>query len=269
MRPNISFRIKETSMKGTSLFDLSEKVSIVTGGGRGLGRIMALALADVGANVIIADIIINQAEYVAKEIINKNIRSLAIKVDVTKPKEVQKMVSQVMKHFGRIDILINNAGINIIAPAENFAVKDWEKVLNINLKGVFLCSQVVGKVMMKQKKGKIINIASIHGLVGSIHHAVAYNSSKAGVINLTRALAVEWGKYNINVNAIAPGIIKTDLTKKRLENKEYYNYWIDRTPLKRIGKPEDLIGAVIYLSSEASNWLTGQTIVIDGGYTAL
>ena len=267
--PNISFRIKETSMKGTSLFDLSEKVSIVTGGGRGLGRTMALALADFGANVIIADIIINQAEYVAKEIIKKDIRSLAIKVDVTKPKEVQKMVFQVMKHFGRIDILINNAGINIIAPAENFAVKDWEKVLDINLKGVFLCSQVVGKVMIKQKKGKIINIASIHGLVGSTHHAVAYNSSKAGVINLTRALAIEWGKYNINVNAIAPGIIETDLTRKRLENKKYYKYWIDRTPLGRIGKPEDLIGALIYLSSEASDWLTGHTIVVDGGYTAL
>jgi NAD(P)-dependent dehydrogenase (short-subunit alcohol dehydrogenase family) len=256
-------------MRGTSLFCLSEKVSIVTGGGRGLGRTMALALADAGANVVIADVIINQAEYVAKEITKKNIRSLAIKVDVTKPREVQRMVSQVMKHFGRIDILINNAGINIIAPAENFAVKDWEKVLNINLKGVFLCSQVVGKVMMKQKKGKIINMASIHGLVGSIHHAVAYNSSKAGVINLTRALAIEWGKYNINVNAIAPGIIETDLTRKRLENKKYYKHWVDRTPLGRIGKPEDLIGAVIYLASGASDWLTGQTIVIDGGYTAL
>jgi NAD(P)-dependent dehydrogenase (short-subunit alcohol dehydrogenase family) len=256
-------------MKRLNFFDLSGKVAIVTGGSRGLGRSMALALADGGAHVIIIDILISQAKEVAKEILRKGVESLAIKADVTKPREVQKMVSQVMKHFGRIDILINNAGINIIAPAENFAVKDWEKVLNINLKGVFLCSQVVGKVMIKQKKGKIINIASIHGLVGSIHHAVAYNSSKAGVINLTRALAIEWGKNNINVNAIAPGIIETDLTRERLENKKYCKYWIDRTPLGRIGKPEDLIGAVIYLSSEASNWLTGQTIVIDGGYTAL
>jgi NAD(P)-dependent dehydrogenase (short-subunit alcohol dehydrogenase family) len=256
-------------MKRSNFFDLSEKVAIVTGGGRGLGRTMALALADAGANVIIADIIINQAEYVAKEIIKKNIRSLAIKVDVTKPKEVQKMVSQVMKHFRRIDILVNNAGINIIAPAESFGPKDWDKVLSINLKGVFLCAQAVGKVMIKQRKGKIINIASIAGMVGTPHHAVAYNSSKAGVINLTRALAIEWGKYNINVNAIAPGIIETDLTRKRLENKKYYKYWIDRTPLGRIGKPEDLIGALIYLSSETSDWLTGHTIVVDGGYTAL
>ena len=174
-----------------------------------------------------------------------------------------------MKHFGRIDILINNAGINIIASAESFRPKDWDKVLNINLKGIFLCAQAVGKVMVKQRKGKIINIASIAGMVGTPHHAVAYNSSKAGVINLTRALAIEWGKYNIHVNAIAPGIIKTDLTRERLRNKEYHHYWIDRTPLRRIGRPEDLIGAVIYLASEASDWLTGQTIVIDGGYTAL
>lgn len=256
-------------MKRLNFFDLSEKVAIVTGGGRGLGRTMALALADAGAYIIIIDILISQAKEVVKEILQKGKRSLVVKADVTNRREVQKMVSQVMKHFRRIDILVNNAGINIIAPAESFGPKDWDKVLSINLKGVFLCAQAVGKVMIKQRKGKIINIASIAGMVGTPHHAVAYNSSKAGVINLTRALAIEWGKYNINVNAIAPGIIKTDLTKKRLENKEYYNYWIDRTPLKRIGKPEDLIGAVIYLSSEASNWLTGQTIVIDGGYTAL
>jgi len=244
-------------------------VAIVTGGSRGLGRSMALALADGGAHVIIIDILISQAIEVAKEILRKGVESLAIKADVTKPKEVQKMVSQIMKHFGRIDILVNNAGINIIASAESFRPKDWDKVLSINLKGVFLCGQAVGKVMIKQRKGKMINIASIAGMVGTPHHAVAYNSSKAGVINLTRALAIEWGKYNINVNAIAPGIIETDLTRKRLENKKYYKYWIDRTPLGRIGKPEDLIGALIYLSSETSNWLTGHTIVVDGGYTAL
>jgi NAD(P)-dependent dehydrogenase (short-subunit alcohol dehydrogenase family) len=256
-------------MKRLNFFDLSGKVAIVTGGSRGLGRSMALALADGGAHVIIIDILISQAKEVAKEILRKGVESLAIKADVTKPREVQEMVSQVMKHFGRIDILVNNAGINIIVSAESFRPKDWDKVLSINLKGVFLCAQAVGKVMIKQRKGKMINIASIAGMVGTPHHAVAYNSSKAGVINLTRALAIEWGQYHINVNAIAPGMIKTDLTKERLENKEYYNYWVDRTPLRRIGKPEDLIGAVIYLSSQASDWLTGQTIVIDGGYTAL
>jgi NAD(P)-dependent dehydrogenase (short-subunit alcohol dehydrogenase family) len=256
-------------MKINNLFDLSERVGIVTGGGRGLGRSMALALADFGANLIIADIIINQAEEVAKEITKESKRSLAIKVDVTKPKEVTRMVSQALRHFGRIDILINNAGIYLNAPAEHFDPKDWHRVLSVNLTGVFLCAQAVGKVMIKQRKGKIINIASVVGMVGTPHDATAYSSSKAGAINLTRSLAAEWGKYNINVNAIAPGIIETDLTRKRLKSKKYYEYWIDRTPLRRIGKPDDLIGAVIYLSSQASDWLTGQTIVIDGGYMAL
>jgi gluconate 5-dehydrogenase len=256
-------------MKGMGFFDLSGKVVVVTGGGRGLGKTMALALADAGAHITLIDILVSQTKEVAEEILQKGKRSLVVKADVTKPREVQMMVSHVMKHFGRIDILINNAGINIIAPAESFDPKDWDRVLSINLKGVFLCAQAVGKVMIKQRKGKIINIASIAGMVGTPHHAVAYNSSKAGVIHLTRALAIEWGKYNIHVNAIAPGIIETDLTRERLKNKEYYHYWIDRTPLRRIGQPEDLIGAVIYLASEASDWLTGQAIVIDGGYTAL
>jgi 2-deoxy-D-gluconate 3-dehydrogenase len=256
-------------MKAMSSFNLSGKVVMVNGGGRGLGKTMVLALADAGADIIIIDILVSQAEEAAKEILRKGKRSLVVKADVTKPREVQRMVSQVMKRFGKIDILVNNAGINIIAPAESFSPKDWDRVLNINLKGVFLCTQAVGKVMIKQREGKVINIASIAGVVGTPHHAVAYNSSKAGVIHLTRALAVEWGEYNIHVDAIAPGIIKTDLTRERLKNKDYYNYWIDRTPLRRIGRPEDLIGAVIYLASEASDWLTGQTIVIDGGYTVL
>ncbi len=256
-------------MDAGNIFDLNGKVAIITGGGRGLGRTMALALADAGADVVVTDLLISGAKEVADEILLKRRRSLSIKADVSKPMQVQRIVTKVMDRFGSADILVNNAGINIISPAEDFAVEDWNKVLSINLTGVFLCAQAFGRIMIKQGKGKIINIASVAGMVGTPHNAAAYNSTKAGVINLTRSLAIEWGKYNINVNAIAPGMIETELTKKRLENKEYYNYWIDRTPLRRVGKPEDLIGAVIYLSSEASNWLTGHTIVIDGGYTTL
>jgi NAD(P)-dependent dehydrogenase (short-subunit alcohol dehydrogenase family) len=255
-------------MKLNELFDLSGRVSIVTGGARGLGRSMALTLADAGADVVITDILVSPAKDVVKEIERRDRRSLFLKADVTRAKEVQKMVSKVTERFGKIDILINNAGINIISPAEDFALEDWNKVVSINLTGVFLCAQAVGKEMVKQKKGKIINIASLFGTTGSPHTAVAYNSSKAGVINMTRSLAAEWGKYNVNVNAIAPGINETDLTRERLENKEYYKYWIDRNALKRIGKPEDLLGAIIYLSSEASNFVTGHTILIDGGYSA-
>ena len=251
------------------LFDLSQKVAIVTGGGRGLGRTMALALADAGAEVVVADILVPQAEAVAREIVRKGRTSLAVKADVSRPKEIQKMVDRVLEHFERIDILVNNAGINIIAPAENFILEDWQKILSINLTGVFLCSQAVGRIMIRQKKGKIINIASAAGMVGTSHDAVAYNSSKAGVINLTRSLAVEWSEYQINVNAIAPGMIETDLTRARLRGKDYYKNALDRIPLKRIGKPEDLTGAVIFLASDLSDWMTGQVMVIDGGFTAM
>jgi NAD(P)-dependent dehydrogenase (short-subunit alcohol dehydrogenase family) len=254
-------------MKPSKLFDLSGNVAIVTGGARGLGKIIALALSDAGADVVIADVLTSLADDAVKEIEKNGNRALGIKLDVTSEKDVKEMVSKVTDHFGKIDILINNAGIQCISPAEDFALEDWNRVLNINLTGLFLCSQAVGKMMISRKKGKIINISSLFGTIGSPHGAAAYNSSKAGVINLTRSLAVEWGKHNINVNAIAPGIIETDLTRKRLENKEYFDLWIDRTPLERIGKPDDLSGAVIYLSSKASDFVTGHTIMIDGGYS--
>ncbi len=254
-------------MKPIELFDLSGKVAIVTGGARGLGKDIALALSGSGADVVIADVLTALTDDVVKEIEANGNRALGVKLDVTSPTEVQEMVSKVMGHFGRIDVLINNAGIQCISAAEDFALEDWNRVVSINLTGLFLCSQAVGKIMISRKKGKIINIASLFGTIGSPHGAVAYNSSKGGVINLTKSLAVEWGKYNININAIAPGIIETDLTRKRLENKEYFDLWIERTPLKRIGNPDDLAGAVIYLSSRASDFVTGHTIMIDGGYS--
>jgi NAD(P)-dependent dehydrogenase (short-subunit alcohol dehydrogenase family) len=256
-------------MRPINIFDLSEKVAIVTGGCRGIGKSIGTGLAHAGADVIIVDVLLPEAEKVAKEIVELGRRSFAIRTDVSEETDVQKMAEKVMAYFGKVDILVNNAGINIYSPAEDFNVNDWDKVVNVDLKGVFLCSKTIGKIMIKQKKGKIINIASVHGLKGSlIHDAAAYNSSKAGVINLTRSLAIEWGEFGINVNAIAPGVIMTDLTRKRLGNKEYYNYWVERMPLRRIGKPEDLIGAVVYLATEASDWVTGQTIAVDGGYTA-
>jgi gluconate 5-dehydrogenase len=252
-----------------NLFNLSGKVGMVTGGGRGIGRTLALALADAGANVVIADVLIHQGEEVVQEIKQKGINSLSIQVDLSQKIEIEKMVSETMKHFGRIDILINNAAINIFSPAEEFTLEAWNKVLSVNLTGVFLCAQAVGKIMIEQKGGKIINIASVGGMTGTYRNAIAYDSSKAGVINLTRSLAVEWGKYNINVNAIAPGMIETDLTRRRLEDKEFYEYFVKRVPLGKIGQPDYLVGPVLFLSSEASNWMTGQTIVLDGGQTLL
>jgi NAD(P)-dependent dehydrogenase (short-subunit alcohol dehydrogenase family) len=252
-----------------NLFNLSGKVGMVTGGGRGIGRTLALALADAGANVVIADVLIHQGEEVVQEIKQKGINSLSIQVDLSQKIEIEKMVSETMKHFGRIDILINNAAINIFSPAEEFTLEAWNKVLSVNLTGVFLCAQAVGKIMIEQKGGKIINIASVGGMTGTYRKAIAYDSSKAGVINLTRSLAVEWGKYNINVNAIAPGMIETDLTRRRLEDKEFYDYFVKRVPLGKIGQPDYLVGSVLFLSSKASDWMTGQTIILDGGQTLL
>ncbi len=250
-----------------NLFKLSGKVGIVTGGSRGIGKTLALALADAGADVIVTDVLAHQGQEVVQEIKKKN--SLFIKVDLSQKIEIAKMVSETMKHFGRIDILINNAAINIFSPAEEFSLEDWNKVMSVNLTGVFLCAQAVGKVMIEQKRGKIINIASVGGMTGTYRKAIAYDSSKAGVINLTRSLAVEWGKYNINVNAIAPGMIETDLTRRRLEDKEFYDSFIKRVPLGKIGQPDYLVGPVLFLASEASDWMTGQTIVLDGGQTLL
>jgi 2-deoxy-D-gluconate 3-dehydrogenase len=256
-------------MEKKDLFDLSGRVAIVTGGSRGLGKHFGLGLARAGADVVIADILATEAAETAKEIEKEGRASLAVRVDVTREEDVQKMAHRVKEHFGKIDILVNNAGINVISPAEDFPEDQWNKVVDVNLKGVFLCAKAVGKIMIGQKCGKIVSMASIHGLVGSVHNAIAYNSTKAAVINLTRSLAVEWGKYSINVNAIAPGIILTELTRNRLENKEYHDLWVGKTPLGRIGRPEDLLGALIYLASDASNWVSGHTVVVDGGYTAL
>jgi NAD(P)-dependent dehydrogenase (short-subunit alcohol dehydrogenase family) len=219
--------------------------------------------------VIVVDILTSEAQDVAGEIEKKGRRALAIKADVTNASEVEQMVAQAVRTFERIDILVNNAGINVISPAEEFALEDWQKVLAVNLTGVFLCAQAVGKIMIRQRKGKIVNIASIAGLIGTPHDAVAYNSTKAGVLSLTRSLAVEWGEYHINVNAIAPGMIETDLTRKRLESKDYRDLFVRSTALRRIGTPADLVGAAIYLSSDASDWMTGQVMIIDGGYTAM
>jgi NAD(P)-dependent dehydrogenase (short-subunit alcohol dehydrogenase family) len=250
------------------IFGLKSRVALVTGGGRGLGKTMALALAGAGADVAIADIVVSDGETTAAEVSAKGRKALNIPTDVSEAGEVSLMVDKAAGHFGKIDILVNNAGINLISPAEDFALKDWNKVLGVNLTGVFLCAQAVGRVMIKQKEGKIINVASMFGIVASPHGVLPYNTSKAGVINLTRSLAIEWGKYNIRVNAIAPGMIETELTRRRLQDQEYYRYFIDNSPLGRLGAPEDLIGAVIYLSSRASDWMTGQVMVVDGGFTA-
>lgn len=255
-------------MNKEDLFKLTNKVAIVTGGMRGLGYAIAINLAKFGANIVIADIEVKDSEKIKKEFTNLDKKVFFIKVDVSDSKDVKHMVEDTLNKFGKIDILVNNAGITKRGPALNMNEKDWDRVIAVNLKGVFLCSQAAGKEMIKQKEGKIINIASMLGQIG-ISNTLSYCASKGGVVQITKALAIEWAKYNINVNAIAPTVFETPLTKPILEqDKEFYNYTIERIPLGRFGKPNDLAGAVVFLASDASDFVTGHILNIDGGWLA-
>ncbi len=249
----------------SQLFDLMGKVVIVTGSSRGLGRSIAIGLAGAGANVVITDVI--DVYQTSLEIEKLGRKVLGIKSDVTKKEDVKEMVKQTVKKFDKIDALVNNAGILRMSPAETIKEEDWDKVIEVNLKGEFLCAQEVGRQMIKQKSGKIINIASVAGKFASAQSA-AYNASKAGVILMTKTLAVEWAKHNIQVNAICPGVFSTAMTDDFLKDENFVEMINTRVPLKRYGEPEDLVGTVIYLASKASDYVTGHALVIDGGWTA-
>jgi 2-deoxy-D-gluconate 3-dehydrogenase len=248
-------------------FDLSKKVAIVTGAGRGIGYHIALALARYGADLALYSRTIPELEAVAEEVRRIGRRVVVKEMDIQKISEIQETVEEAVDEYGRVDILVNNAGINIPQWAIDVTEDAWDRVMATNLKGLFFCAQAVGKVMIRQKKGKIINVSSQAGSVGLLQRA-AYCSSKGGVNQLTRVLAIEWAKYNINVNAVAPTFIETPFTKPMFEKEGFREYVLDNIPLGRVGKPQDVIGAVIYLASDASDLVTGHTLLIDGGWTA-
>jgi NAD(P)-dependent dehydrogenase (short-subunit alcohol dehydrogenase family) len=245
------------------------KTAIVTGASRGIGRAVALALAREGADVAVNySSSAEEAEKVAQEIRELGRRSIVIKADVSDKAAVDKMASEVMKQFGKIDILVNNAGMAVVGPSEKLEENLWRRGIDVMLTGVFFCSQAAGKEMIKQKSGKIINIASINGIVAFPERA-CYCSAKAGVMALTKVLASEWARYNINVNAVAPGYVETELVnnlvaKGTLSAPEL----VGRTPNGRLAESEDVAGTVLFLASEDSKHIVGQTIVIDGGWTA-
>ncbi len=249
----------------SELFGLAGKVAIVTGASRGLGRAIAIGLAQAGADVVATDIL--DVTGTVEEIKKTGRKSIGIKVDVTRKEDVAGMVQQTVNKFGKVDLLINNAGIIRMSPAETMSEEDWDKVIAVNLKGEFLCAQEAAKQMITQRSGKIINIASIAGQHASAQSA-AYNASKAGVILMTKTLAVEWAKHNIQVNAICPGVFATAMTDDFLKDENFLQMIKTRVPLARYGKPEELVGAVIYLASKASDYMTGHALVIDGGWTA-
>ena len=248
-------------------FDLSGKVAIVTGAGRGIGYHIALSLARYGADIVICSRTVFELEKVKEEIEAIGRQVLIRKMDVTNVSEIHAMVDDAVKSFGHIDILVNNAGINIPQNAVDVTEEAWDNIFNINLRGAFFCAQAVGKLMIQQGKGKIVNVSSQAGSVG-LPLRVAYCSSKGGMNQMTKVLALEWAPYNINVNAIAPTFIETSFSKPMFEKPGFREYVQGNILLGRVGQPQDVTGAVIYLASEASNLVTGHILLIDGGWTA-
>ncbi|MGB9677658.1 MAG: SDR family NAD(P)-dependent oxidoreductase [Candidatus Ratteibacteria bacterium] len=253
-------------MEVKELFNLKGENAIVTGAAQGLGEEMAFALAEVGANVAIVDINQKKGEKVAERIKDMGRESIFIKCDVSNKQDVENMVKEVKSRFYKIDILVNNAGIVNNFPAEEMDLKEWEKIIEVDLTGVFICAQEVGREKIKQKKGVIVNIASMSGIiVNNPQPQCHYNTAKAGVIMLTKSLAAEWAKYNIRVNCIAPGYMGTEMVKKAFP--KYGQNWIPLIPMGRIGNPNEIKGPIVFLCSKASSYITGSVFVMDGGYT--
>ena len=249
------------------IFDLSGKVAIVTGGNQGIGLAISRGLAEAGAAVIIANRRAEEGKQAAESLKKDGLNVISIPIDVCDEASIAAMVSNVVENLGKIDILVNNAGVIIRKAAEEITREDWDHIMNTNLRGAFFCCQLVGREMIKQKKGKIINISSDASQRATAERSV-YATSKAGVSHLTRCLAVEWAKHNINVNAIGPGPTRTPLNKKYYEeNPDKLQQTVQSIPMGRMGDTSDYIGAAVFLASEASNFMTGQTLLIEGGST--
>ena len=250
-------------------FSLDGEVAVVTGAAQGLGKQMAAALAEMGADVAIADVNRGKAERTAAELDGET-DVIPVEADVTDEASVEAMVEAVTDRLGPIDVLVNNAGIVEHSPAEETSIESWRRVLSVNLDGVFLCAKHVGREMLDRGEGRIVNVASMSGIdVNVPQKQASYNSTKAGVSMLTKSLAVEWADRGVRVNAIAPGYMRTELVDETLEaDPEMEETWLENTPMGRLGRPEELQELVVYLASDASSYMTGSTVVIDGGYTS-
>ncbi len=255
-------------MKFLPSFDLEGQVALVTGAARGLGRAIALALAETGADVALGLRKLDHDGGLAEEIEAMGRRALSLQMDMTDLSQITRAIDDTVKHFGHLDILVNNAGIAPDNLAENVREEDFDRTLAINLKGTFFASQAAGRVMMQQRRGRIVNMSSQAGFVALPTESV-YCMTKAAIAHLTKCLAVEWGKYNINVNAVAPTFIHTPGTEPALADPKFHAEVIEKiAALHRIGEPIEVAGAVVFLASPAASLITGHTLLIDGGWTA-
>jgi gluconate 5-dehydrogenase len=256
-------------MKITDIFNLEGKAAIVTGGASGLGQQMALGLAEAGSNIIVCSRKLERCQEMAHKIESLGVKALAFRCDLNREEEIDHVVKETVKEFGKIDILVNNSGRTWGAPVEELEIENWKKVIDVNVTGTFQFTQKVGREMIKQRNGKIINITSYSGLKGTdpdYLNAIAYNTSKGAIVSFTKDLAVKWAKYGIQVNAIAPGWFVTEMTKWSMGNQG--KKIMDRLLIKRFGGEDDLKGTVVFLASRASDYITGHILCVDGGLMA-
>jgi NAD(P)-dependent dehydrogenase (short-subunit alcohol dehydrogenase family) len=247
---------------------LEGKVAVVTGGAKGIGEAYSLGLAEEGARVVVADVDPKAGEAVVGQIQKSGAAAQFARTDVSNQAEVQRMVRATVERFGRLDILVNNAGILFTAPVEETTEEMWDKLLAVNVKGLFFCAQEAAKEMKKQKSGKIINISSI-AAIGGQAGLCAYSSTKGAVLPITRVFALELAKYNIQVNAILPGTTDTGMAKAAMADPEWTRQITEGIPMKRLGRTKDLLGAVLYFASSDSDYCTGQTLIVDGGFSMI
>ncbi|WP_191562113.1 SDR family oxidoreductase [Metabacillus idriensis] len=252
------------------LFSLKNKTAIVTGGGRGLGARMAMTLAEAGANIVVCSRDLKNCEQISEKIKEKGVQSLALSCDVTNQQDIERVIAETLSKFGTIDILVNNSGTSWTAPVLELPADKWDKVMNVNVRGLFLFSQAAAKVMTKQGSGKIINISSVTGMGGThpeLLDTIAYSTSKGAVMTFTKDLAVKLARYNIQVNAIAPGFFPTKMSRSVLEKENAMI--LKGVPARRFGQEQDLDGAILFLSGKASDYIIGHVLVVDGGITTL
>jgi 2-deoxy-D-gluconate 3-dehydrogenase len=252
-------------MAGHPLFDLSGKCGYVTGGGSGLGQAIAHGLAESGAAVVVSDINAAAAERVAGEIQTQGGHALALCTNVARRIEVEELVRFTSEQLGRLDFAFNNAGMLKITKPEELSEEDWREELDVDLTGVFFCCQAAGRYMIAHGGGKIVNTASISGMI--VNSGLTYSAAKAGVIQLTRVLALRWAKHRVFVNCFSPGYIRTGMTAPHLTRQGVEEEMLRQTPLRRLGEPRDLVGAALFLAAHASDFVTGHNLIVDGGVT--